>query len=51
MKRNIQTASSLLRGVLQSIATFDPGPFRRSLMLVRLHAAFGLVEIEAVQNE
>jgi hypothetical protein len=51
MKRNIQTASSLLQGVIQSIATLDLKPLRRSLMLIRLHAAFGLVEVEAAQNE
>lgn len=40
MKLNIQTASSLLQGVIQSIATLDLKPFRRSLMLIRLHAVF-----------
>jgi hypothetical protein len=51
MRRYIRTVSSLLQGVILSVAAFDLKPLRRSLMLIRLHAAFGLVEVEAAQSE
>lgn len=51
MKRNIRTASSLLQGVILSLASLDLNPLRRSLKLIRLRATFGLVEVETAPNE